>query len=123
MLTMLSTLNTQAISNSIAASLNFILGTAQLSVKANTFAGSPPAPEVSKDWIHVGLVGLSWNSEQDILGLDVKELYFGKAKRGVLTELVSGTVTSRLKLDLHDLCLENLGWDDPIAETTWRSGC
>ena len=139
--------DTQDISNSTAASLNFILGTAQLSVKAYTFAGSPPAPEVSKDGIHVGLVGLSWDSEQDIVGLDVKELYFGKAKRGVLPELVSGdiraslrrnftrrnmlgkvagifdpsglatAVTSRLKLDLHDLCLENLGWDDPIPES------
>ena len=26
-------------------------------------------------------------------------------------------VTSRLKLDLHDLCLENLGWDDQIPDS------
>ena len=139
--------DTQEISNSTAKSLNFVLSTANLTVKAYTFAGSPPAPEVTKDGIHVGLLGLVWDSTKDLLGIDIKEIYFGKAKRGVLPDAVSGdlrtslrqnftrrnmlgkvagifdpsglatAVTSRLKLDLHDLCIENLGWDDQIPDS------
>ena len=130
-----------------AESLKFVLSVAGLSVKAFTFAGSPPDPEISKDGIHVGLVGMLWDSERDLIGIDIKELFFGKPKRGVLPALVSGDVenalrqnftrrnllgkvagiydpiglvtpiTSRLKLDLHDLCLEKLDWDDKIPDS------
>ena len=132
---------------STADSLDFVLKTANLSVKAYTFSGSPPAPEVSKDGIHVGVVGMLWDPEKDTISIDIKELFFGKSKRGVLPEVVSGDIgealrnnftrrnllgkvagvydpvglvtpiTSRLKLDLHDLCLENLDWDDPVPES------
>ena len=132
---------------STAQSLNFVLSTANLAVKAYTFAGSAPDPEVSTDNVHVGLVGMNWDPKQDLIGIDVKDLFFGKPKRGVLPELVSGDIgealhrnftrrnllgkvagiydpiglvtpiTSRLKLDLHDLCLENLDWDDQVPDS------
>ena len=132
---------------STAESLDFVLKTSNLSVKAYTFSGSPPAPEVSKDGIHVGVVGMLWDPEKDLVSIDIKELFFGKSKRGVLPEVVSGDIgealrnnftrrnllgkvagvydpvglvtpiTSRLKLDLHDLCLENLDWDDPVPDS------
>ena len=132
---------------STANSLDFVLQSANLAVKAYTFAGSPPSEVVSKDGVHVGLLGMVWDSAQDILGIDIKDLYFGKSKRGVLPELVSGNIrdalqrnftrrnllgkvagiydpiglvtpiTSRLKLDLHDLCLENLDWDDNVPDS------
>ena len=138
---------TQLMARLAAESLHSVLRRAGLTVKAFTFAGSPPPAEVSADGVHVGTVGLMWAPEEDILRLDIKELYFGKSKRGVLPELVVGDVTealkrnftrrnclgkvagifdpaglatpvtSRLKLDLHDLCLENLGWDDQIPDT------
>ena len=133
--------------HAIANSLDFVLSQANLSVKAYTFAGSPPAEEVSTDGIHVGLVGLLWNSEDDTIGIDIKDLYFGKPKRGVRPEVVTGSfkdalkknftrrnllgkvsgvydpnglvvpITSRMKLDLHDLCCDNLDWDDQIPES------
>jgi len=132
---------------STANSLDFVLQSANLAVKAYTFAGAPPSEAVSKDGIHVGLLGMVWDPAQDLLGIDIKELYFGKSKRGVLPELVSGDIkdalrrnftrrnllgkvagiydpiglvtpiTSRLKLDLHDLCLENLDWDDKVPDS------
>jgi len=71
---------TPELAHSTAASLDFMISKAQLSIKANTFAGCLPFPEVSKHGIHVGLVGLLWNSEDDLLGVAIKELYFGKAK-------------------------------------------
>ena len=131
---------------STASSLDFVLQRAGMNVKAYTYAGSPHAEEVSSDGVHVGLVGLLWDPLNDMIGIDIKELFFGKAKRGVLPERVienvkealqrnftrrnmlgkvagvfdpSGLVTpvtSRLKLDLHDLCCDKLDWDDDIPE-------
>ena len=129
-----------------AASLDFVLRRAGLAVKAYTFAGSPPAEEVSSDGVHVGLVGLLWDPVQDVLNIDVKDLFFGKSKRGVLPAVVVGDftdalrqnftrrnllgkvagvydpiglltpITAGMKLDLHDLCLDKLDWDDPVPE-------
>ena len=130
-----------------ADQLEKVLERAGLKAKAYTFVGSPPDEAVSSDGIHVGLVGLLWAPVEDYICLDIKELYFGKSKRGVLPEFVVGDfsdalkrnftrrnllgkvagifdpiglttpVTSRLKLDLHDLCLESLGWDDTVPES------
>ena len=55
-----------------------MISKAQLSIKANTFSGCLPFPEVSKYGIHVGLIGLLCSPEDDLLGVDIKE--FGKAK-------------------------------------------
>lgn len=132
---------------STANSLDFVLQSASLAVKSYTFAGSPPSDAVSKDGVHVGLLGMVWDPAQDLIGVDIKDLYFGKTKRGVLPVLVSGDIrdalrqnftrrnllgkvagiydpiglvtpiTSRLKLDLHDLCLEKLDWDDKVPDS------
>ena len=131
---------------STATSLQFVLQKAGLTVKAYTYAGSSPDEEVSSDGVHVGLVGLLWDPLNDVIGIDVKELFFGKTRRGLLPERVTGCVkealqrnftrrnllgkvagvfdpsglvtpvTSRLKLDLHDLCRDQLDWDDNIPE-------
>ena len=129
-----------------AESLKHILGEAGCNVKAITISGSPPPKEVTADGKHVGLVGMLWNPEDDLIGLDIKPLYLGKCKRGKLPEIIEGDigaalkgsfnrrtlvgkvagvydtlglltpVTARLKLDLHDLCAEKLDWDTPIPE-------
>ena len=49
---------TPELAHSTAASLDFMISKVQLSIKANTFAGCLPFPEVSKYGLHVGLVGL-----------------------------------------------------------------
>ena len=130
-----------------ADQLEKVLERAGLKAKAYTFVGSYPDEAVSSDGVHVGLVGLLWAPVEDYICLDIKELYFGKSKRGVLPEFVIGEysdalkrnftrrnllgkvagifdpiglttpITSRLKLDLHDLCLESLGWDDTVPES------
>ena len=128
----------------IAEDITFTLGLGGMSVKAYTFSGTKPGETVSADGVHVGLVGYLWEPEQDLLKLDIKELFFGKVRRGkrpdpvhgniadalqlkftkrVLVGKVNGVydplglvtpVTAKFKLDIHDLCKLNLDWDDPV---------
>ena len=60
-----------------------------MGVKAFTFSGEEPSELVSADGVHVGLVGLLWNPTADEISLDIKDLYLGKIKRGMLPELVT----------------------------------
>ena len=134
-------------SKATAASLDFTLGLAGMTVKSYTHSGEAPSPDVSADGVHVGVVGLLWAPEEDNLSLDVKPLYFGKTRRGKRPELIEGNflpalkknfsrrnmlgkcagifdplglatpVTSRFKLNLHSLIDLRLGWDDPIPDS------
>ena len=131
----------------IAEDITFTLSLAKMGVKCFTFSGSPPSELVSMDGIHVGLLGYLWDPENDVIKLDIKELYLGKPKRGKLPEPVVGDVadalrgkftrrtvvgktagvfdplglctpiTAKMKLDLHELCRLKLDWDDPIPES------
>ena len=136
-----------AAARSTAASLDFTLKLAGMEVKSYTYSNEKPADDVSADGVHIGVVGLNWDSEKDLLGIDVKPLYFGRTKRGKLPELVTGEVlpalkknftrrnllskvagvfdplglvtpiTSRFKLQLHSLIELNLGWDEKVPES------
>ena len=138
--------HTPELSRSTAASLDFTLGLANMEVKGYTFSGEDPPPEVSADGKSVGLLGLNWTPKEDILGLVIKPLYFGKPKRGKLPEFVTGNftdalkknftrrnmlgkvagvfdplglvtpITAQLKLDLHDLVELKLDWDARIPD-------
>lgn len=129
-----------------AESLDFTLALGSMTVKAYTFSGSEPSELVSPDGKHVGLVGLLWDSANDLISLDIKDLYLGKPRRGKLPEIVTGDVgmalkekftrrivtgkahgvfdplglatpvTARFKLNLHDLCRLQLDWDDRIPD-------
>ena len=129
-----------------ADSLVFTLGLGSMSVKAFSYSGEAPDPEVSSDGQHIGLLGMLWDTQSDVISLDIKPLYLGKAKRGRLPDPVAGDIgealkkqftrrivtgkvagifdpagllvpfTSKLKLDLHTLCKLNLDWDDRIPD-------
>lgn len=131
---------------SVAESLDFTLDLGSMTVKAYTFAGTPPSELVSADGETVGLVGMLWNPVDDTIAIDIKELYLGKPRRGKLPELVRGDigsalknvftrrvvvgkvagvydplglatpVTARFKLNLHVLCKLKLDWDDKIPD-------
>jgi hypothetical protein len=136
----------RATARAIASSLDFTLKLANMEVKSYTFSGEAPAPDVSADGVHVGVLGMLWNPLEDSCGIDIKPLYFGKSKRGKLPDLVVGNflnalkrnftrrnmlgkvagvfdplglvtpITSRLKLNLHSLISLKLGWDDKIPD-------
>ena len=130
----------------VAESLDFTLALGSMSVKAYTFSGESPSPEVSADMTHIGVLGMLWDPYEDELKLDIKDLYFGKARRGKLPDPVKGDfgqalkknfirrtvtgkvanvfdpaglvtpITAKFKLDLHELCKLNLDWDDQIPD-------
>ena len=137
----------KAAARTVAASVDFLLSQASMSVKTYTFSGDVPDPEVSADGVHVGALGLLWDPKLDIISVDVKPLFFGKIRRGKRPDPVTGDirealeanftrrnllskvagvydplglltpVTSKFKLDLHDLCVElRLDWDDRVPE-------
>ena len=136
----------------VSQSLLYTLQLGSLEVKAFTYSGTPPSEEVSSDGVHIGVLGMLWAPAEDTLTLDIKELYLGKAKRGRLPDPVVGDVrdalkkqftrrvvtgkvanlfdpaglitaiSSKYKLDLHELCTLQLDWDDAIPEVyldTW----
>jgi len=131
-----------------------ILTKGGMKLKAFTFSGQPPSEEVSADGTHVSVGGYLWRPEEDVLLLDIGPHRFGKPKRGIQPPPVTGDfgvalsrcftrrtvtgivakvfdplglatpVTARLKLDLHDLCLRKLDWDDPAPPDllpTWAA--
>ena len=130
----------------LAKGIDFTLALGGLSVKAYTFSGEQPSPEVSADGKSVGLVGLLWEPEQDTIKLDIKDLFLGKIKRGKIPELITGNVsealrpkftrriimgkvagifdplglltpiTCKFKLDLHSICELKADWDDILPE-------
>ena len=123
------------------------LALSQMQVKAITKSGFPPTERVSADGVNVSMVGYLWEPLEDMLKLDIKPLYLGKAKRGKLPELVTGPirealaeqftrrilagkvagvfdplglaapVTARLKVDLSEIVRVTDGWDDKINDS------
>lgn len=119
-----------------------VLDYGSMKVKAITKSGFPPSDQVSVDGVHCGLVGYKWDSENDDIALNIKPLFFGKAKRGKLPPAVEGDigeallkvftkrvitghaagvydplgvaipVTARVKLDLSEIVKLKLDWDD-----------
>ena len=127
-----------------AEQLKQILSIGSMGVKDVTFSGKKPSDLVSKDGVHVGLLGYLWDSEKDFIMADIGALYLGKRVRGKNPELVDGDLrvklgdrftrrtlvskvasifdplgllvpwTAKYKLALADICRLNLGWDGTI---------
>ena len=134
-------------SKKTAASLDFVLSQAGMEVKGYTFSGQPPPADVSANGESIGLVGMAWFPEKDEISLEIKPLYFGKAKRGKLPPPVEGDIrphlaknftrrnllgkvagifdplglvtpiSARLKLDLHDLVELKMDWDTLVPDS------
>ena len=104
----------------IAESVRFTLSLAGMSCKAFTFSGEPPPPEVSSDGLSVGLIGMIWEPEKDVIGIDIKDLYLGKAKRGKLPALVTGDVMTALskRFTKRILLGKTAGVFDPLGLLT-----
>jgi hypothetical protein len=127
-----------------------ILAKGSMGIKALSFSGVKPDEKVTADGRHVGLAGYLWDTEADKILLDIGPPRLGRAKRGkrpvpvagdlkaalassftkrILTGLVASVfdplglvtpVTAGLKLDLHELCLLKLDWDDPVPPSPTR---
>ena len=146
-----ATAATMAALYAVAASVTFILALGQLSVKCFTYSTTKPSEVVSADGQHVGVLGYRWDSEKDTLKLDVKDLYFGKPKRGKLPPTVRGDFSeelkknftkremvgmtakvydplglctplmSKIKLDLHQISDLKVDWDEALPANLIRT--
>ena len=103
-----------------AESFQFTLELASMGVKGFTFSSSPPPPEVSADGRTVGLVGMVWNTEPDLISCDVKPLFFGRVKRGKLPQLHEGDLKFALGKNFtkRQILSKIAGLWDPIGLLT-----
>ena len=131
-----------------ADDLQLIINRGGFKLKGVTFSGAHPPPDLSDDGISIAVGGMKWYPKEDELSLNINDLNFSKKKRGKklpeavniiperltrrhcaskvaeiydLTGRIAPLIAS-LKLDLHDLTLRQLDWDDTIPHelrSTW----
>jgi len=136
-----------------AEELKLVLSLGSMNVKDVTYSGTSPSDLVSSDGVHVGLLGLLWDSKADEIMLDIGELYIGKKVRGKLPEpageslemklsgcftrrtLVSKVAsiydplglmvprTAKYKLMLYDVCRLGLDWDEAVPPQYLERWC
>ena len=112
-------------------------------LKGFTFSGEAPLENLSEDGETINCAGMKWLSQRDKLQLDVGELNFTKKVRGKKTVSDEGKripekltrrqvvgkvaevfdltgrftpITAHMKLDLHELVICKLDWDDVIPD-------
>ena len=127
-----------------ADQLETILNRGGFSLKGITFSGRRPPEELSEDGISLVVGGIRWYPEEDEISVNLGDMIFSKKQRGrkpkdVLINIVPEKLTRRhcvskvsevfdilgkftpitaaLKLDLHDLVLRQLNWDDTIPDS------
>ena len=133
--------------------LKYVLSLGSMQVKEFTFSGTAPTEAVSSDGVHVGLLGMQWDSEKDRIRVHICELFLGKRRRGKTPETIKGDlepklakqftrrtlvgkvasvydplgllvpITAKYKLQLAEICKLSLGWDDPIPPSYLKLWC
>ena len=125
-----------------ADELALVLKRGGFNLKGFTFSGKPPLQSLSGSSDSINVAGMKWNSDEDVLYLDVKELNFTQKKRGKkstvettvaperlmrrqcvgkVAELFDITgritpITAHMKLDIRVLIKQNLDWDDALPD-------
>ena len=126
-----------------ADELSIVLSNAGYHLKGFTFSGKPPPEHLSRDGKHINVTGFKWDSEQDLIHLDIGELNFSTKQSGkklstddakrvplILTRKhcqakvseifdIAGKltpITAGMKLDLHDFVDRGIGWKDKIPD-------
>ena len=135
----------------IADQMEIVLCRGGFCLKGFTFSGKDPPDDLSSNGKSVNIAGMIWFSKDDFLSLDISDLNFARKQRGKkpinsstgtipskltrrdcvskvseIFDLTGKTtpVTAAMKLDLHDLVLRGLDWDDVIPDNlrpTWAS--
>ena len=133
-----------------ADELEIVLNRGGYTLKGITFSKYDPPESLTDDGSSIGVVGMKWYSKEDKISLNIGELNFAKKLRGKkpssrinkipekltrrhcvakVPEIfdISGKltpITAAMKLDLHELVLRKLDWDDVIPDTLrpiWNS--
>ncbi|XP_066926194.1 uncharacterized protein [Clytia hemisphaerica] len=133
-----------------ADELETVVNRGGFQLKGVSFSGENPLENLSEDGECLIVAGLKWLPKHDLLSLNVGDLNFAKRQRGKKPEAKSNVIpnvltkrhcaskvgeiydllgkttpiTATFKIDLHDLVLRKLDWDDPIPSElrdTWLS--
>ena len=97
-----------------------VLELGQMKVKALTYVGTKPDETVSADGRTVGLLGMCWDPVADEITLDIKDLFFGKVRRGKRPDPVTGDIAAALKGNFtkRTLLSKVAGLYDPLGLLT-----
>ena len=147
----LSGAQSHELAKSRADQLEIVLNKGGFTLKGISFSGENPPECLTSDGISISVAGMKWFPKDDVLSLDIDELYFTNKLRGrklmdeksrkIPSKLtrrhcaskvaevfdLSGKVMpiiSSMKLDLHNLVQRKLDWDDAIPEnlhSLWKS--
>ena len=129
--------------------LQLVLGGGGFTLKGFTVTGKDPEASLSNDGVSICVAGLNWFPREDCISLDIKNLNFARKFRGRKTGVIhqipdkltkrdcasklgeifdlTGLVTpliAGMKLDLHELNVKKLNWDDVLPanlQSIWES--
>ena len=130
-----------------ADEISLVLKNGGIGLKGFTFSGEAPLENLSEDGETINCAGMKWLSQRDELQLDVGELNFAKEVRGKMAVSDEGKripekltrrqvvgkvaevfdltgrftpIIAHMKLDLHELVIRKLDWDDVIPDELRR---
>ena len=125
-----------------ADELEVVLNRGGFVLKGITFSNQDPPEPLSDDGKSINVAGMKWFPKDDVILLDIKNMNFAKKIRGRKPSATSNIIPSKLtrrdcvskvceifditgkiaplpaaiKLDLHELVLQKLDWDDKIPD-------
>ena len=134
--------NTIEEAKKVTDDLAIVLSRGGFHLKGVTFSGFDPPENLSNGDNSINVAGLKWFPKLDLLLLNVSDLNFSKKHRGKKKESFTGIlpgkftrrncagraaevfdlvgrftpITAGIKLDLNELCLRGLDWDDVIPD-------
>ena len=126
----------------LADDLELVLNRGGFSLKGVAFSGKAPPKHLSSDGNSINVAGMKWYPLEDTVSLDISTLNFSKKIRGKKSSnhndiipdhitrrhCVSKTaeifditgkitpITATMKMDLHELVIRQLDWDDRIPD-------
>ena len=133
-----------------ADELEVVLNRGGFVLKRITFSNQDPPESLSDDGKSINVAGMKWFLKDDVISLDIKDINFAKKIRGGKPTTTNNIIPSKLtrrdcvskvceifditgkiaplpaaiKLDLHELVLQKLDWDDKIPDNLrpiWES--
>ena len=133
-----------------ADELEVVLNRGGFVLKGITFSNQDPPESLSDDGKTINVAGMKWFLKDDIISLDNKDINFAKkiregkptttnniipsklTRRDCVSKVceifdITGKITpltAAMKLDLHELVLQKLDWDDKIPDNLqpiWES--
>ena len=134
----------------MADELEVVLNRGDFVLKEITFPNQDPPEPLSDDGESINVAGMKWFPKDDVISLDIKDMNFAQkireqksnttnniipskpTRRDCVSKVfeifdITGKITplaAAMKLDLHELVLEKLDWDDKIPDNLrpiWES--